>query len=313
MASPLSKSDLTPADILATLAIVTTFVSETLYSYEVLDDPIKRWIVWGVIALLFLFASILSRDGRAQFLKDSEQQSERNNTRRRWCFLGFVVLMAVLSTDVYAVWFFTPIRCSGMNEFEGGVSGITPNTPDNPLLVENVANILPVTSFPFGGATASTLFQKRDGVDQLLIHECNVTVEKFAEMPAFKMSTAGAHEIDAIEASFTLSRKGDSLPWVFHATNVRLNGRDANLPLLVDDLAPNMLKYFIGASDPGIYWVKCELVVSNSVGKARKLMLTDKAVPLAFFPDSGGPSEIDFDAISKSKEWVFVPVLSPEE
>jgi hypothetical protein len=313
--APQANNIWTPHRILAACGVVSVAVSGLLTNLDALDNPWARWIAWAATASLFTLAWYQSKDERAEFLRDGSTAK----TRAIYA-LGALVFLAVLITDVLLVVLRDPIKHSGMNSFNGLQRGYTTSAADNPLVLEKVKNVGPTiedledVDNPFQGIFSEIQFQKQKGIDQLLIQDCKVIVERYLNMPPYLTYAYGVGEVDAIEAAFMLSKMPSQLPWEFSATHIALNGRrDTSFPLHIEDFTPAKLRYYISARDPGIYWVKCIVVVSDGVGPPKSVELTDKAIPLAFFDDKTMESGITELQALQDKQWAPFPVVSPNE
>jgi hypothetical protein len=306
------NSKLTIETVLATLGAVSGAVSTLLFGLEALENPLYRWIAWGLPAAFFVVAGIECRDPRAKFLQDGSYSKARAKY-----FVAAAVFLSVLTADVLLLMVRDPVSHTGMNEFQGTTDGYTSSNADNPLFVENVQNVLPTVDYERGGgrisdgASTVCLLQKRKGIEHLLIHDCEIVVDKFIQMPPFGLFGCSAGALDAIKAEFLLEKHDSPLPWTFRPSKIYFNdSSDIEFPILIEDFAPVNLQYYVNASEPGIYWVKCVAVFSDGIGPKKRVVLTDDSIPLAFFNEENRAFTVE-EVLSRA-EWAPYPAISLE-
>lgn len=308
------KLEWTLSDLAGSFGITTGVLGGLLTALDVLDNPRARWIVWGTSALLLTYAGLKLKDIRANFLQDGSIEKQRHRY-----FFGAFIFVALLVADVLTSFLRAPIDHTELSVSTPVEVGFTSSSEDNILLKEDVHHVkqtltpIEIEQGPFFGFIAKTEFVKTKGIDYLVIHQCKVKVVRYAEMPPFLQFGAAAGQMDALNVQLTIKRLDTQLPWEFKASDFAYNGDAVELPFVVDDFAPTLLRYFIDSSDAGIYWVEAEIVVSDGIGRKREITLTDRPIPLAFFRDETEASGLtELDALL-SDEWVPFPLLSDEQ
>lgn len=267
---------------------------------EAIQSPLTRWTIWLVVATFFLVAAICRKTSIGSTVSVTGQPNVTPNPGRMMYGLIAMFTGGVLAADLYYVSTRGPIASSGFGTFVGSLSGFTPDSKMNPLLRDGVSNINQTKTLedfnksPFSGVYAESLLAKLKGNEHAIFHDFVVTVTKFEDMPEFHVTNAAAGFSDVLHASFIIKRNESPLPWKFSSKDIQFvsKGKESvgNSHFILSDDVPLTLRYFVNAEDPGIYWVKCSVLVSNGIGNPKEVVLNYEPYPLAFIDyDSNSP------------------------
>lgn len=265
-----------------------------------MQNPWVRWGAWLLAAIFFVVAAISAKAEKSQTILPNGDHTLLPNRTRAWLVGLSVVALAVLAGDVLFISLRSPIKWTPMTVSHS----IDPESQsEDQIPVEAMESAITTESqTDIYGISATSIIAMLSGIDQLLIRDLTVEVVDFKLSPIDRSLWAGLAEMDSLDAWFVLEQKKSALPWEFKPTDVRLNEKPCKLPLQVTDTAPFTLNYWINARDPGIYWVKFVVWVSNGVSPAKRVELTPVPIVLAYYPADTEPRTRPIDEFAPKFE-----------
>jgi len=226
------------------------------------------------------------------------------------------------------------LRLLYAEEIRGGVFGYTPSTSFNPLIDQKVDGITETCVYenynenPAQGLQSTAVMQRLVKMSNPFVHSCTIVVYRFEEMPPFVQTGAGMEFSDALEATFLIERKSETLPttatpWEFTATHYRLvkgleiNEEDVSFTeekyfpgMTIADSTPGAFRVYVSSRHAGVYWINCFMNVSDGVlAKSKEsLPIFEKPMVLAFFdPKLPQNTESQLENVEGNKDWILVP------
>lgn len=86
--------------------------------------------------------------------------------------------------------------------------------------------------------------------------------------------------------------------------------RDA-LPYRLSNEDPTVLRVIISSRDPGVFWVKCIIGLSDGAdpGSIRQIALLPEPIPIAFYDSSVDHTDFlnaNYDKLHKDMSWIYL-------
>lgn len=292
---------------LAFLSVASAALTSLSVMAGAYTDPRFRWAAMLATAVFACFSA--KSEPRHIYSTEADPNGVRRLVLSRvWLgWLAASVFFAVLLLgDIVRVLWMEPIEYDPIRVFQGNTVGVTAAPAEtNPLFTHDVTNVGVVGEFdgrselneryPF---FAETSYQIAEG-NSVNIKGIRVTVVDFAPMPPFYDLGGAAGEGVEIEAFFSLATNKtnptEDNPWIGRLEKLLVDGKKKEFrvfqgqPLFtipIEGFTVRTLRYFVGAMQPGIYYVRLYVDVQNEVGASQPIQLTRQPIPLAFYvPD----------------------------
>ncbi len=280
--------------ILAASGTVADVVGAIGVGLDYFQNPISRWSLWASGLFLFTWAILNRRTSRGSLIDLSGMPLSVTDPYRPIYYAACLASLTVLLFDIYVTTSRSPVKSPGFSKVDGTSFGYTPNQKDNPLLTEEIHNVMSTRTSedhnlaPFVGMKTSTLLQREKGTQTVLLYRYILEVVRFEEMPQFiTMPSAGAGFSEVLKAAFLLKKEVTALPWDFASTHISFESKGESFitdrPLVISDDIPLTMEYYISAADAGIYWINLYVEAGIDITKPKRIKLTEKPMAIAFY------------------------------
>jgi hypothetical protein len=288
-------------EICAVLLAISSGLTVASQLVSSLGNPLIRWIACIFMLTLCTVGSLSPR--MTEMVTDLNNEPYKLGYRLDGRFgFGALFLLCFLATDVFMYYqgYVTPLILWGPT-IGGDISVSFPLKVGEELLripVKGIDTILTPTrpdddvdrrnstKWPF----LEYELRKKDNVNELLLRDLHLTVIAYEnKRPVYYHGIAPVVFTPEVVICFELSKKSESLPWIFKPTRV-ISGTESRpwSPSLLafTDKATTRLKLIVQASDPGLYTFTLSSEFASDLDLRYRRELTNEPISFLYLTGS---------------------------